>query len=844
MPSSGSARSVTTLSVARLRATSSDAAPEPQALLDHLRQTAVLAEAFASKAGLPLAGRYMGLWHDLGKYAPLFQHYLLSAHGCISPDSPEYCDFVAMKGKIDHSTAGAQRVWRRFARKAAHQPLAQMLAVCMAGHHSGLADCITPEGEDAFLARMNKDDAKTHLSTCLERAEEVLLHADKTFPLSDMLREIHAALYALRQRRVQALPPGASAVEQADNENSADFQQGLLARFLLSCLLDADCLDSAGFDDPIWKARYERAPRRPWERLVPRLEAHLAGLAPRYEIDALRRRIADRCAERAADAPGLFTLTVPTGGGKTLSSLRFALHHARQHGMDRIIYVIPYTSIIDQNAEVARRILEEDEEPGSIVLEHHSNLAPRADADGKEDAASPWEKLAENWDAPVVFTTMVQFLESLFGSGTRTARRMHNLARAVIIFDEIQTLPVRCVHMFCNALDFLIHTCASSAVLCTATQPCLDRVRRPLRGSLRLDPHREIMDNVPELFARLRRNTFFCHDGAGMDSEAVAALALKELALCGSCLVVCNTKSWAEKVYAHCARQSDLLPCYLSTHLCPAHRLEKIDALRTALAAGQPVLCVSTQLIECGVDISFGSVIRLAAGLDSILQAAGRCNRHGGPTRGRVHIVTTAPGLENLDSLPDIRNGRAVFLGAIRVGFEASLRAWENDFTRPELVQAYFEHYFYSTGTNMAYHVNNGEQDDTLLSMLGSNVNAQKSPSPFMLHQSFASAARRFNVIDAPTQAVIVPYGQGAEIIAELCSTSLFHQRRELLRRAQRYSVNLFPHTLATLLRQDAVHDIQQSGILTLRESFYSCNLGVITRPEANMSLCYFGQED
>lgn len=511
-----------------------------------------------------------------------------------------------------------------------------------------------------------------------------------------------------------------------------------------------------------------------------------------------------------------------------MASLRFALRHAQKYGMDRVVYVIPYTSIIDQNAEIAREVLEAEEEAGSIVLEHHSNILPDLES---------WQNklLADNWEAPIVFTTMVQFLDSLFGSGTRHARRMHNLANSVIIFDEIQTLPLRCMHLFCNALNFLLEVCGSSAVLCTATQPCLDKLPRPFQGQLVLPKEREIMPNVSALFNDFKRVDFFDHCDNSMSVDEIAALALEELRQTGSCLVVCNTKDLAEQVYAQCLTQWSGARYYLSTHLCPAHRLEKLSSLRKDLdpKTARPVLCVSTQLIECGVDVSFGSVIRFAAGLDSILQAAGRCNRHGAASRGRVHIVTVQD--ENLEMLKDIRDGRSIYLAAIQHGCKAQLAASGYDLNQPEIIHTYFQHYFHRRKDVMAYAVTCANRNDTLLNMLGANtLTPGNMPHQQMLRQSFATAASKFQVIDAPTQAVLVPYKQGEEIIAELYSTALLSRKRELLQAAQRYAVNLFPGPLRKLGQQGAVNDIQHSGILAVNQPYYSYEFGITTEPLGN----------
>lgn len=805
-----------------------------QCLVDHLLNVANMAEEFAAKAGLPLSGRLMGILHDFGKYSEEFQNYLKSAQGMLDQDHDDYIDAKAAKGKIDHSSAGAQMVWKHYAAKAINFPFAQILALCISSHHSGLIDCLSVEGKQVFGKRMDKDDAHTHLAACLRACDDIIETESKRLLSPEAMKELHRCSLDIYKRVTALLPPNASNADKNDNISSREIQRGLVVRFLLSCLLDADRIDSAEFEDPKYKDLRSRKPRRPWKHLAERLENHLGGFEQKHPVDDLRGEISEQCRIRAADHKGLFTLTVPTGGGKTLASLRLAVHHANKYGLDRVVYVIPYTSIIDQNAKIAREILEVNEETGTIVLEHHSNILPDNES---------WQNklLADNWEAPVVFTTMVQFLESLFGSGTHHARRMHNLANSIIIFDEIQTLPLRCMHLFCNALTFMLEVCGSSAVLCTATQPCLDKLPRPFQGQLALPKDREIMPNVSKLFGDFKRVDFFDHCDKTMSLDEVTALALEELHRSGSCLVVCNTKDWAERVYAQCLAQWPGSHYYLSTHLCPAHRLEKLEALRQDLApkTARPVLCVSTQLIECGVDVSFGAVIRFAAGLDSILQAAGRCNRHGESSRGRVHIVTVQE--ENLDMLQDIREGRSIYLGAILPGCKAQLAASGHDLNQPEIIHTYFQHYFHRRRDIMAYAVTCADRNDTLLNLLGANTNASgRMPHQEMLRQSFATASALFQVIDAPTQALLVPFKRGEELIAELYSTALFSRKRELLQAAQRYAVNLFQGPLDKLHKQRAVRDIQQSGILALNQSYYSDEFGVITEPHGTMSTLIF----
>ncbi|MDZ4124561.1 MAG: CRISPR-associated endonuclease Cas3'', partial [Hydrogenophaga sp.] len=439
---------------------------EVQLLKTHLENVGRLAAIFATKFGLAKHGELIGLLHDLGKYSDEFQAYIKSATGLLNQDEDEeFVDAGELKGKVDHSTSGAQFIWDQLAaRSHMHHALAQMLALCVVSHHSGLIDCLKPSSgrpvEDGFSKRMGKPSEKTHLQevmtkadlSIMKRASALLDDGGLSIAFQQWLRTLHEKA------------PGASRAEK-DQSPAQKFQQGLLVRALFSCLIDADRIDSADFEYPGRGRQRHLGAYEAWEALIQRLELHMGSFPAAHPIDGLRRDISDHCLGASERSTGIYSLTVPTGGGKTLASLRFALHHAKKHGLDRIIYVIPFTSIIDQNAEVVRRILEPSGvKAGTVVLEHHSNLTP-----DKQSWRS--KMVSENWDAPVVYTTTVQLLETLFGSGTRGARRLHQLAKSVLIFDEVQSLPVNCVHLFNNAMNFLADHCKTTVVLCTATQP-------------------------------------------------------------------------------------------------------------------------------------------------------------------------------------------------------------------------------------------------------------------------------------------------------------------------------------------------------------------------------------
>jgi CRISPR-associated endonuclease/helicase Cas3 len=400
------------------------------------------------------------------------------------------------------------------------------------------------------------------------------------------------------------------------------------------------------------------------------------------------------CLNGSQRSKGLYTLTVPTGGGKTLASLRFALHHAKKHGMDRVIYVIPFTSIIDQNAEVTRGILEPDGTlPGSVVLEHQSNLTP---------ANQTWRGkiLSENWDAPVIYTTSVQLLETLFGAGTRGARRMHQLANAVLIFDEIQTLPVNCVHLFNNAINFLVDLCGSTVVLCTATQPLLDKVDVN-KGAIRIPADGELMPDVKKLFDDLKRvEVINQRKPGGWTMAEVVMLAQVEAGTAGSCLVIVNTKRSAQAIYRLCKEQAAIPVFHLSTNMCAAHRKSILAEVRARLKNQEPTLCVSTQLIEAGVDVDFGAVIRFSAGLDSIAQAAGRCNRSGIRNIGRVHVVN--PQDENLSMLQDIQMGKEKAEWVLD-DYKEDPAQFDCNPIGPDAMKLYYDRYFFARKTTMDY---------------------------------------------------------------------------------------------------------------------------------------------
>ncbi len=780
----------------------------PQSLREHLEGVAHLAEIFAAKVGLPAFGILMGLLHDPGKTSKLFQDYIRSSEGQLEPDDEDYIDPRKSRGKNDHSTAGAQFVWRESGKSPFQQLAASIMALCIASHHSGLIDCLSPDGTDVFGKRMGKPDEKTHYKDVLRLMETAILNRSRALLLSPTL-ENEFMLRLEQLKRISTSP------------ETGQFMVGFLTRFLFSTLIDADRLNSA-----------ERtvSAKPDWKLLCSILEANLAGLTKRNNIDTIRADISNACRQSAEREKGLFQLTVPTGGGKTLASLRFALHHAAKYGMDRIIYVIPFTSIIDQNARVARSIFAFQELIGEqVVLEYHSNLTPEQDTNESK-------LLSENWDAPIIYTTAVQFLETLFAAGTRGVRRLHQLANAVIVFDEIQTIPIRTIHLFNNAINFLVSQCGSTAVFCTATQPLLDRVCEK-KGAAKLSANPEMMPNVDKLFHDLHRARIvnICKIG-GWTVDEITKVAEDELETSGSVLIIVNKKSQAKELFER-LRGSTKHVYHLSTSMCPAHRMAVLDKMKVCLDPGnpQPVICVSTQLIEAGVDVDFGSVIRYLTGLDSIAQAAGRCNRNGLRDTGKVLIVNAAN--ENLNSLPDIRTAQEISRRVLDE-YQNEPAAFDHNLQSPKVMERYYFYYFFNRSHEMIFPVSGKDiknivGKDSLLTLFSTNNNAveiyknnlRKAP-PTPLRQAFMSAAKAFRVIDSPTEGVIVPYGEGEHIITKLM-THHGEECSKLLREAQRFSVNLFPYQMAKLKEKRALEEVWAgSGIYYLDERHYNNDFG------------------
>ncbi len=788
-----------------------------QCLWEHLNNVSRMAGKYASKVALPKTGALIGIIHDLGKATEEFQEYLKFKAGIIDKMS-----FDLKGSTLDHSTAGAQVLSEKFLKDDGRPTLtSDILAIVSASHH-GFMDALAPDGSNIFDRRLGKGESEARKDKALRALPTDILEKINHLGSSGIEKELENFLNrALR----------------ADfRKTEGYFTIGLMVRYLLSCLIDADRIDAADFDNKDNAGTRSHGKYVEWSLLTEKLEKYLKKFKIKHEIDHLRRRVSDNSYELASQKQGLFRLSVPTGTGKTLASLRFALHHAQKHSLDRILYVIPYTSIIDQNANSIREALGIDASDYGIVLEHHSNLTITKDENKINeisDDETQYRLLAENWDSPIVLTTMVQFLDTIYSCGTNNCRRFHQLANSVIIFDEIQTLSVNHIHLFNLALKFLLNACGTSILLCTATQPLLHKVK-PVPRALPFDPKTEIKISQKQRKETLKRVEIINRvRPEGWNYQEIADLALGEHSKGKSVLVIVNTKRDALNIFKSLDIGRDY---HLSTNMCPAHRCQKLKEITEKLDQKQAFILVSTQLIEAGVDVDFDIVIRSLAGLDSIAQAAGRCNRHGSkPYKGQVFLVNSSK--ENLSRLPDIDRGKKV-TERILSELEADTDGYfqDNLLSEPAL-ERYFKYYFYERSNEMDYPVSSNSpicRSDNLVELLGGNRKSvqallRKKNQKFnhVLRQSFSTAAKAFQAIPHSGHGVIVPFEEGKEIINALTGSFEPQKQFKILRKAQIFSVNMFMHELQDLEKMGAIHEVKkESGIFYLNEQFYCKKIG------------------
>lgn len=750
-----------------------------QSVSEHCRNTARYAAAALDPVGLSAAGELAGLLHDLGKYSEQFQQYIKNG--------------VGARGSVTHTFHGVRFLLERYFKADAEDfsgVVSELLALAVGEHH-GLFDCADDHQKNGFQHRLAKEDIG------YEEAR------DNFFRFCASREELDQKFQAAQQELTPVLERILTMTSE-DNVFFGDetaFYSGLLARLLLSAVIEGDRRDTAMFmEDAVFPpTRSGGELEQLWSALLTRTEEKLNTLPKISPIDRARHTISDQCRQAAEQPGGVFRLNVPTGGGKTLSSLRFALAHARRHGKQRIIFTSPLLSILEQNAAVIRDYIQDD----SLILEHHSNLVP---TDESREELDRLELLTETWGSPIIITTLVQLLNTLFSGKTTCIRRFHALCNSVIVIDEIQTVPSKMLSLFSLAVNFLAEIYGTTVVLCSATQPCTEQIQHPVHG-----PIREIIPYDPVLWQVFQRTDI--QNIGTMSLEQIAGFALEKLASVPSLLIVCNTKAEAKSLY-HLLKDRDFTLFSLSADMCVAHRRNTLDKLKSTLEqSDQKTVCVSTQVIEAGVDISFASVIRLSAGMDSVVQAAGRCNRGGEAGPGVLALVYLVECQnESLSMLPDIEQGKAA-TQELLCEFSLHPVQYQDRLDSDEAVGYYYRALYRREPAG--HHDYSVKNHPSLFSLL--SLNSQYAQErPYYFNQAFRLAGSLFQVFEENTTDVIVPYGQGEALISDLCGEKARRDPaylHELLEQAKPYTVSLYQYQIDRLNQEHSLIPLQGGAL-------------------------------
>jgi CRISPR-associated endonuclease/helicase Cas3 len=750
--------------------TSVDGPWEP--LETHLEEVAEMAGRFGGKFGLNSMARQIGLWHDVGKYSAAFQKYLRTAGEIACQEMAEGQGAHAGKAvrRVDHSTPGAKFAIERLGDDCSHL-IRQIVFNVIAGHHTGLLDHSDESGSPGFMERLRK--------TC-ETLEGIPAHIEA----NDMdLSEVRKFQWVVSQQKTSEL----------------GYQFAFLTRMAFSCLVDADFLCTERFMDSSRHAhRTSVSPQ--WDIAEELIEACVAELSggldqvaehqgSRGPVFAARNELYRLCREKGDSAQGLFELSAPTGTGKTLASVAFAVRHAAKHGLDRIIYALPFTSIVEQTTDVFRGLFG-DLGP-HFLIEHHSDV--RAERDTTENRLH-----SENWNAPMVVTTNVRLFESLFANRPGACRKLHNVARSVIVLDEPQALPPGLLLPCLKALEELRRNYGVSVLFCSATPPAIERgphFPEGISGMKSVVPEGAFAD-LPRRVRTEKLGTLGCE-------ELARKIVAEPRSLC-----IVNTRISAQKIYRLVESMIDPSErsrlFHLSTWMCGQHRSDTLTAIKRSLSSekAEPCRLISTQVVEAGVDLDFPVVFRELAGFDSLTQAAGRCNREGRERVGRFCVF----------DFPD-----QVLRDYLRLTVDnaRSLLTPDVDPIDPEEVRRYFEMTYWSLGDRLDKH-----------KILSEGFLIDVSDKLFPARFHFKRVATDFRMIDAPTDSILVPYGAGRSLAEKWNETRQFGAFRDW-RALQRHSVNVHRSTFASLLEAGALTMIGGELADLTNSSLYDKRLGL-----------------
>lgn len=764
---------------------SDDGLNREESVAEHTEKTTFLCQNKGARCGLEQIMALCGITHDGGKCKQAYSDYLYA----------DESDRRKLRGTIAHASTGAKYVYDRYHENdGSAKVMVEMISYAVAAHH-GLFDCVDIGHKDVFSKKLNEVD--DYEEACRNAGRDYLdgYQLDNIYDRS--ITEFHLVRDKLKTLLDRLLPVLAAQNQQNAGAKASECRSFLFAalqRLILSILIDSDWEATSDFMkgvDTLSKC-VEFDAREIFAQAQSHFEAYMQRKQCSVDVSQLtdkekdifeaRNLLQDECRRFAKHPAGIYCLPIPTGGGKTLSSLAYALEYCRLHPeTERIIYVSPYISITEQNAQVFREAVGNDRR----ILEHHSSVIRNEESGNEDYRTGITSKFDINWEEPFICTTFVQFMNTLFSDKSESIRRMHRLVNAVVIIDEVQSMPIKCVHTFNYMVNFLSVVCNTNIILCTATQPTLAQAKCPICYS---EP-KYMVENADSWFRKFERVMIYIPK---MDKKYTFESLGNEIAerteKYKSILVVLNTKSAVRRLY-DTLKNLNIHVKYLTTNLCAEHRSDKIKDIKEVLNNKcEPIVVVSTNLIEAGVDISFECVYRSMTGLDSLAQTAGRCNRNGELDCGNVHLITLED--ENIGNMEELQQNIRV-TEEVLLQYERSSRDNQGEksdsLLMPKWMDLYYKNRYFYASDQMNFPL--VKLDKNIMELLSYGFGPDKKKN--QMNQAYKTAGQAYRIIDDDSFGVIVPYKEGAEIIEQIQTASDIAQIKAQIRRAQRYTVNV-----------------------------------------------------
>ncbi len=772
---------------------SDDGHSREESVAEHTRKTAFLCGEKGKRCGLSRIMELCGTCHDMGKEKQTFDSYIHADEGTKRKQ----------KGTIAHASTGAKFLYDRYHNALGNEKLlAEMISYAIAAHH-GLFDCVDVEHTDIFTKRLSAvedyDEAcqnakRNYLDGCgldglyREATEEFALIWNEIGGIYERVKPVLVSRYG-KEAGPMLL-------------DCKYFLLSCLQRLMLSLLIDSDWETTSDFMENIdtlskpsvWNSKeiFQKAKENfeTYMREKKQSAANCRLSEKEKEINDARDALQKQCRRFAEYPAGIYCLPIPTGGGKTLSSLAYALEYCERHPeTERIIYVSPFISVTEQNAKAFREAIGEEQ----WILEHHSAVIGSGESESEDYRAGKLSRYDINWEEPFICTTFVQFMNTLFSDKSESMRRMHRLANAVVIIAEVQSMPLKCVHTFNYMLNFLKAVCHTNVILCTATQPTLEEAVCPICYS---EP-KYMIENAAGWYRKFERVRIHTPEpNQKYTFESLGTEIAERTEEHRSILVVLNTKSAVRKLY-DILKAKQIPVEYLTTNLCAEHRSDKLASIREKLAKKQErIVVVSTNLIEAGVDISFQCVYRSMTGLDSLAQTAGRCNRNGEMEWGTIYLIMLEG--ENTGNMEELQQNIRVTEGLIsdfnrqhpgRRGSkeDESEHGMYDSLLLPEWMDKYYKNVYFAALGKMSFPAEGLATNIVSLLSRGFGPLERKNA----MNQAYKTAGKTYRVIDDHSFGVLVPYEKGAELIEAIQQTSDMAEIKSCIRQAQRYTVNV-----------------------------------------------------